>query len=185
VIWACGAWLAALFPGLVRLRVTLQELVFFEPPTPAWRTPPTPGWVDYDGAFYGTGDLDGHGVKVAPDVEGPEFDPRAGARDPSGDAVTRAREYASRRFPALANAPVIAAKTCQYELTADTRFIAAPHPEHERVWIVGGGSGHGFKHAPALAEKLAAALAGEAAPDPRLGLHEREPDRKLRTAGAD
>jgi glycine/D-amino acid oxidase-like deaminating enzyme len=79
---------------------------------------------------------------------------------------------------------VVAARACQYELTADTRFIAAPHPQHEAVWIVGGGSGHGFKHGPALAEKLAAELAGELAPDPRLGLEERVPDRKLRTAGA-
>ena len=184
VIRASGAWLAALFPGLERLRVTLQELVFFEPPTRAWRMPPTPGWVDYDGAFYGTGDLDGHGVKVAPDVEGPEFDPRAGARDPSGDAVTRAREYASRRFPALANAPVIAAKTCQYELTADTRFIAAPHPEHASVWLLGGGSGHGFKHGPAMAERMAGALRGEEPMPERFRLGPRAAADSMRTAGS-
>jgi sarcosine oxidase len=159
--------------------------VFFHPPGPGWRTPPMPGWVDYDGAFYGTGDLDGHGVKLAPDVEGPAFDPRADEREPSPDSVTRAREYARIRFPELAGSSVVGAKACQYELTADTRFIAAPHPEDERVWIVGGGSGHGFKHAPALAEKVGAALTGDALPDPRLGLHERRPERKLRTAGAE
>jgi glycine/D-amino acid oxidase-like deaminating enzyme len=184
VVWACGAWLPTLFPGLVHLRVTRQDLVFLEPPSPEWRTPPTPGWVDYDGAFYGTGDLDGHGVKLAPDVEGPDFDPHTDERQASPESVTRAREYAKHRFPELADAPLSGAQACQYELTADTRFIAAPHPEHERVWIVGGGSGHGFKHAPALAEHVAAAIAGDAAPDPRLGLHERQPERKLRTAGA-
>jgi glycine/D-amino acid oxidase-like deaminating enzyme len=183
VVWACGAWLPALFPGVVRLRITRQDLVFFTPPGPAWRTPPMPGWVDYDGAFYGTGDLDGHGVKLAPDVEGPAFDPLTDELGASPDSVTRAREYARRRFPSLADAPLVGTKACQYELTADTRFIAAPYPEDERVWIVGGGSGHGFKHAPALAEKLVAALAGDAAADPRLGLDERQPDRKLRTAG--
>jgi glycine/D-amino acid oxidase-like deaminating enzyme len=184
VVWACGAWLATLFPDVVRLRVTRQDLVFFEPPGPAWHTPPMPGWVDYDGAFYGAGALDGHGVKVAPDVEGPAFDPRSDEREPAPESVEYARAYARERFPDLAGAAVTAVKACQYELTPDTRFIAAPHPDHEGVWIVGGGSGHGFKHAPALAEEVAAQLAGEAAPDPRLGLHERRPERKLRTAGA-
>src|SRR3954469_5258892 len=76
VVWACGAWLPTLFPGLVSLEVTRQDLVFFHPPGPEWRAPPMPGWVDYVGAFYGTGDLDEQGVKLAPDVEGPAFDPR-------------------------------------------------------------------------------------------------------------
>jgi glycine/D-amino acid oxidase-like deaminating enzyme len=48
---------------------------------------------------------------------------------------------------------------------------------------VGGDSGHGFKHAPALAEHLAAVLAGSAAPEPRFALGTRVPDRSLRTAG--
>jgi glycine/D-amino acid oxidase-like deaminating enzyme len=184
VVWACGAWLPALFPGLVRLTVTRQDLVFFDPPGDEWCTPPMPGWVDYDGAFYGTGDLDGYGVKLAPDVEGPAFDPRTEEREASAESVARAREYARLRFPALADSAVVGATACQYELTADTRFIAAPHPEDERVWIVGGGSGHGFKHAPALAEKLVLGLTGEASPDRRLGLGERRAERKLRTAGA-
>ena len=184
VVWACGAWLPFLFPGLVPLRVTLQDLVFLAPPMPEWRTPPAPGWVDYDGAFYGTGDLDGHGVKVAPDIEGPDFDPRSEAREASAGGIQHARDYARKRFAPLADAPLAGATTCQYELTADTHFIAAPHPESERVWLLGGGSGHGFKHGPALAEKIAAQLTGEVQPDPRFGLHQRRPERKLRTAGA-
>ena len=73
VAWACGAWLPRLFGDLVRLRVTQQD-VFFLGAGAAWATPGVPGWVDYDGAAYGLGDLDGRGVKVAPDVEGPEVD---------------------------------------------------------------------------------------------------------------
>src|SRR5918992_799628 len=48
VIWACGAWLGRLFPGLVPLRVTFQQLVLFEAPL-GWTGP---GWVDFDAAFY-------------------------------------------------------------------------------------------------------------------------------------
>ena len=61
--------------------------------------------------------------------------------------------------------------------------MAASHPEHESVWIVGGGSGHGFKHGPAFAELLTDQLSGRAAPDLRFALGPRRPDRSLRTAG--
>ena len=52
------------------------------------------------------------------------------------------------------------------------------------MWLLGGGSGHGFKHGPAVAEHAAAVLAGRAAPEPRFALGERRPGRSLRTAGA-
>jgi sarcosine oxidase len=52
------------------------------------------------------------------------------------------------------------------------------------VWLLGGGSGHGIKHGPAVAERVAAALtAGEPLPA-RFGLGERGPAETLRTAGA-
>ncbi len=52
------------------------------------------------------------------------------------------------------------------------------------MWILGGGSGHGFKHGPALAELLVAALQGIATLPRDFGLHERAPGRSLRTAGS-
>jgi glycine/D-amino acid oxidase-like deaminating enzyme len=90
----------------------------------------------------------------------------------------------SSRFPALRGAPLLRATACPYELTADTHFIAAPHPEHPHVWLLGGGSGHGFKHAPALAERMAGWLRGSEPPDPRFALGPRAVDVSLRTAGA-
>lgn len=183
VVWACGAWLPGIFPDLVSLRVTRQDVLFFGAGH-NWATPPVPGWVDYDRAFYGLGDLGGCGVKVCPDVEGPAFDPEAGSRVPPPEGERRAREYLAARFPALAQAPLVGASVCQYSLTPDTHFIAAAHPEHgERVWLLGGGSGHGFKHGPALAEHAARCLGGQEPADPRFGLGPREPGRGLRTAG--
>ncbi|MGH8936099.1 MAG: FAD-dependent oxidoreductase [Acidimicrobiia bacterium] len=182
VVWACGPWIARLFPGLVELRVTQQDVFFFGA-GPEWSTPPVPGWVDYDQAAYGLGDLDGRGMKLAPDVEGPDFDPDHDPRVPLPENEQRARRYLERRFPSLAGAPLVGSRTCQYALTGDTRFVVAPHPEHEEVWLLGGGSGHGFKHGPALAEYVQRLLEGEERPDPRLGLGERSPDRSLRTAG--
>jgi len=80
---------------------------------------------------------------------------------------------------------VISTRVCHYELTADTRFLIAPHPAYEdRVWLLGGGSGHGFKHGPALAERVERWLSGDEPPDPRFGLGARTADRALRTAGS-
>src|SRR5262249_22094247 len=77
IVWACGAWLAKLFPEIVELRATRQEVLLFRPPDHRWSTPPLPAWADYEGAFYGLGDLDGDGVKVASDAVGPAVDPDA------------------------------------------------------------------------------------------------------------
>ena len=184
VAWACGAWLPALFPGVVRLRITQQDVFYFGAGA-AWRTPGVPGWVDYDGATYGLGDLDGRGVKVAPDAEGPDVDPETLRRVPLAEHEALARAYLRRRFPALADAPLVGTRTCQYELTGDTRFLLAAHPDHDgRVWLLGGGSGHGFKHGPALAEVVERWIAGDEPPDPAFGLGDRRADVRLRTAGA-
>lgn len=184
VVWACGAWLAALYPELLGgLRITQQDVFFFGADA-AWATPGVPGWVDYDGAAYGLGDLDGRGVKVSPDVEGPPIDPEHGRRVPLPANEDAARAYLEHRFPALAGAPLVFTRTCHYEITADTRFVLAPHPEHDgHVWLLGGGSGHGFKHGPALAELVHAWIEGAAPPDPCFSLGARNAAGALRTAG--
>lgn len=180
VVWACGPWLPKLFPDLVELRPTLQEVVFLEVGD-EWSG--APGWVDYDRSFYGHGPLENHGFKLATDAQGADADPDE-LGDRAGATVPAIRRYVADRFPALADAPVRSRRPCPYELTADTHFIAAPHPEHPNAWLLGGGSGHGFKHGPALAERMVAWITGEEDPDPRFGLGPRVADRSLRTAGA-
>jgi len=185
VVWACGAWLPALFPALLGdLRITQQDVLFFGAPA-AWATPGVPGWVDYDGASYGVGDLDGRGVKVAPDVEGPPIDPETATRLPLPEHERLARTYLGHRFPALAGAPLVYTRTCQYEITPDTHFVAAPHPDAAdgRVWLLGGGSGHAFKHGPAFAEHVERWVTGAEPPEPRFALGPRDGASALRTAG--
>lgn len=177
VVWACGAWLPELFE--LPVRVTKQDLLFFA--AEGWTTPPVPAWVDYDRAAYGLGDLDGAGVKVAPDVEGPAFDPEHGERVVSAETEVRARDYLAGRFPALRDAPLSGATVCQYALTPDTNFVLARHGDQ---WILGGGSGHGFKHGPALAEYAARVVTGAEEPLEQFGLGPRERGPSLRTAGS-
>ncbi|HEV8462387.1 MAG TPA: FAD-dependent oxidoreductase [Gaiellaceae bacterium] len=178
VVWACGAWLSKTFPGLVATSVSRRDVYFFGGTAP-WRN--APGWVDYDGGFYGTGDVDGLGVKVAPDFPNDEIDPDDLDRVASPDLLATAREYAARRFPDLVRAPVIGSRVCQYDLTGDTHFIADRHPEHESWWLVGGGSGHGFKHGPAFAEYVADAIEDKHALEPFHKLGDRTADAGLRT----
>lgn len=178
VVWACGAWLAALFPSLVQLRVTRQELVLFDA-GPGWAG--APGWVDFDASMYGHALIEPHGLKVASDREGGQVEP--GVREPH-EGVAAAREYLAARFPALADAPVRSAPSCHYSLTPDGNFLFDRHPEQDRVWLLGGGSGHGFKHGPAVAEHAARVMAGEAEPEPRFALRERAHSGALRTAGS-
>jgi sarcosine oxidase len=182
VVWACGPWLASLFPDVVSIRATSQDVTFFAPPGPGWTVGEVPAWVDYDGAFYGHGDLDGLGVKACPDTEGPPLD-LDGPREVQPGSEARAHALITKRFPAFSSSSVRSSRACGYELTLDTQFIVAPHPERPANWLVGGGSGHGFKHGPALAEHVAALLAGSAAPEPRFALGARVADRGLRTAG--
>jgi sarcosine oxidase len=179
IVWACGPWLPKLFPDLVELRPTLQEVMFFEAPD-EWLS--APGWVDYDRSLYGHGSLADFGFKAATDAEGRTADPDE-LGDLGGATEKVIRPYIAERFPSLADARVRSYRPCPYELTADTHFIAAPHPQHPHVWLLGGGSGHGFKHGPALAERMAAWLRGDEPPDPRFALGRRTVDRGLRTAG--
>lgn len=179
VVWACGAWLPELFE--LPIRVTKQDTLYFS--AEAWSTPPMPAWVDYEQAIYGHGDLDELGIKVAPDAEGPSFDPEQGERTVSPETELQARSYLAERFPQLKDAPLAGAVVCQYALTMDTNFVIARRPEHDREWILGGGSGHGFKHGPALAEYAARVVTGETDPGAQFGLGPRDRGPSLRTAG--
>jgi sarcosine oxidase len=183
VVWACGAWLAGLFPAQVQMRVTRQDAVLFEA-GPDWSSPPAPAWIDFDASVYGHCAIEPYGMKVASDREGQAVPPGLRAALAPEASVAGARDYLAARFPALADAAVRSAPSCHYSLTADGNFLFARHPEHERVWLLGGGSGHGYKHAPAVAEHALRALAGEAEPEPRFALGERAPTRGLRTAGS-
>jgi sarcosine oxidase len=181
VVWACGAWLAQLFPSIVPLRVTGQDVVLFEA-DPGWAA--APGWIDFDASAYGHGLIEPHGMKIASDREGEPVEPGLRPSQAPAASLAAARTYLTHRFPALADAPVRSAPSCHYSLTADGNFLFARHPELERVWLLGGGSGHGYKHGPTVAEHASAVLAGEAEPEPRFALGERTPSRALRTAGS-
>ncbi|GAA3114344.1 NAD(P)/FAD-dependent oxidoreductase [Nonomuraea salmonea] len=118
VVWACGGWLPELFDGLP-ITVTKQDTLHFAAP-PQWSLPETPAWVDHGASAYGHGDVDGVGMKATSDAEGPPYEPEHGPRVVDPGSVEQARGYLRRRFPSLAELPVLFTQVCQYALTPPT-----------------------------------------------------------------
>jgi glycine/D-amino acid oxidase-like deaminating enzyme len=170
-VFACGPWLGTLFPDVIgeRVRSTRQEVYFFGTPAGDRRftEEALPVWADHGTRFmYGIPGNEWRGFKVADDTRGPGFDPSAGERMPTPAGLAAARDYLAFRFPELKGAPLVEARVCQYENSPDEHFIIDRHPAAANAWLVGGGSGHGFKHGPALGELVARLVLGDGSPDP-------------------
>ena len=165
-VFACGPWLPRLFPDVLGdlIRVTKQDVLWVGPPAGDGRFAAEwlPCWVDYDASFYGIPAVDGRGFKLAPDRYGPVWDPSDGDRLVDPESVRLTRRFLRRRFPVLADQPIVETRVCQYETTPDTHFLIDRHPAWENVWLVGGGSGHGFKHGPAIGRYAVGLLDGHA-----------------------
>jgi sarcosine oxidase len=177
-IFACGPWLGKVFPDLLRERifVTRQEVYFFGVPAGDKRfaPPAMPGWLFQADLTYGVPDLESRGFKIALDSHGPVFDPDTDSRVPTAEGISAMRAYLAERFPALASAPLVEARVCQYENTSNGDFLIDRHPQHENVWLVGGGSGHGFKHGPVMGEYVSGRLMGTVAAETRFSLENKQ-----------
>jgi glycine/D-amino acid oxidase-like deaminating enzyme len=178
LVFACGPWLPKLFPELLGelIHVTRQEVFFLgvPPGNDLFKPDRLPAWIDFNDLVYGLPNIDGRGFKIAIDAHGPEFDPDHGERIVSAELTRAVREYIGRRIPLLAGAPVTESRVCQYENTSNGDFLIDRHPGFENVWLVGGGSGHGFKHGPAVGEYVAAIISGNGEPEPRFSLATKE-----------
>jgi sarcosine oxidase len=173
-VFACGPWLGKVFPDLLGHRIfpTRQEVFFFgSPPGDTRFAPPAlPTWLFQTDEVYGMPDIETRGLKMARDTHGERVDPDTQSRLASAQGAEWARNYVARRFPALKDAPIVDSRVCQYENTSNGDFLVDRHPELTNVWLVGGGSGHGFKHGPALGEYVAGQLYGDLAAEPRFSL---------------
>jgi glycine/D-amino acid oxidase-like deaminating enzyme len=174
-VFACGPWLGRLFPGVVGRRVspTRQDVFYFGTPAGDRRfmEDQLPVWVDLTARpMYGIPGNANRGFKIADDTSGPLFDPTNGDRNVGLSPGKAIRRYLARRFPAMARAPLVGAEVCQYEASPDSDYVIDRHPGTPNVWIVGGGSGHGFKMGPVIGELVAAHVMGQTEPDPLFSL---------------
>ena len=183
-VFAAGPWLPKLFPDVIgpRIRPTRQEVFYFAPPAGDRRflAAALPGWADFNRGdiFYGTPELEGRGVKFAHDAHGVEVDPDTQDRRPSEKALAEIVAFRDRRFPALRGAPLIGAEVCQYENSSNGDFLIDVHPVMANVVLVGGGSGHGFKHGPEVGRRAAALALGKGEVEPRFSLATKKVEHK-------
>lgn len=173
-VYCAGPWLPKIFPEVLegRIRPTRQEIFFFgtEPGDRRFTPPEMPVWLDFtdERGAYTLPDIENRGFKLAFDRHGPSFDPDTGDRLANG--LEGARAFLAERFPALAKAPLVESRVCQYENTSSGDFLIDRHPDHANVWLVGGGSGHGFKHGPMVGEYVTGLLNGGTSAEDRFSL---------------
>jgi sarcosine oxidase len=173
-VFACGPWLGKIFPDVLGPRIfpSRQEVFFFGvPPGDTRFAPPAlPTWLFQGDEVYGMPDLESRGLKIAFDHHGERVDPDTQSRLVTPAASNKARRYVAHRFPALRGAPIVETRVCQYENTSSGDFLIDQHPDMENVWLVGGGSGHGFKHGPAMGEYVVGQVLGSTPAEPRFSL---------------
>jgi len=177
-VFACGAWLGKIFPDVLGSRIfpSRQEVFFFGVPAGDSRfaPPALPTWLFQEDQIYGMPDLESRGLKIAVDRHGERVDPDTQSRVAGADGAEEARRFVEQRFPALRGAPIMETRVCQYENTWNGDFLIDRHPEMENVWFVGGGSGHGFKHGPAVGDYVAERLFGRVTEEARFSLESKE-----------
>jgi monomeric sarcosine oxidase len=174
-VFACGAWLGKLFPDVLadRIRPTRQEVFYFGTPSEdaGYSFQALPVWIESGERFYyGIPGSEWRGFKIGDDTRGEPFDPTHGERTHSPAALAEVRKHMEFRFPGLKGAPLLEARVCQYENSPDLHFIIDRHPRFANVWLVGGGSGHGFKHGPAVGAHACELVLEKRSPEPFFSL---------------
>lgn len=164
LVLSLGPWFQAALAQLgVRLRVQRNVQAWFDPATAAYSSPDFPAFLlDRQGLLaplYGFPDS-GAGVKAAFHSYGALTAPALVEREVDHDRDIAPIMRAMEQWMPGAVATFRDAKPCLYSLTPDGHFVVDRHPEHSRLVLCGGFSGHGFKFAPVIGE-IAADLALE------------------------
>jgi len=161
LVLAPGPWASGLLDLPAIPLVVLRKSLF-------WYRPPSAHAADFtagslpcfafarpDGFFYGFPRLDDRGVKIAEHTGGTVVaDPLAVDRsiDPREQQALDA--VITAHLPRLGSA-VADHAACLYTMSPDHHFLVGRHPDHARVAIAAGFSGHGFKFASVMGEALA------------------------------
>ncbi len=161
-VFACGPWHPKMFPEVLgdKLRLNRRTIFFIGTPDDDERLafPNCPTFT-IDGV-YGFPNIDGKGLKLGPYWDSGPLDPDVGDRMATTDEVRRIHEFVDSKFPPLAGQPLLETRVSPRTNSVDAHFIVDRHPELDNVWLVGGGSGHGFKHGPMLGEHVAQRVTG-------------------------
>ena len=162
VVFSCGPWMGKIFPELFgdRLDVTRRDVLFVGPKAGdnSYSDPQFPAWSFMnaeDSRYYGFPDLQGRGLKVAPYPDKNEIDMDSDDRLTNLYEIKRVRKFVNKRFPGLKDQPITETRVCQITNSFDSHFIVDTHPNADNFWFACAGSGHAFKHGPALGKYMA------------------------------
>jgi sarcosine oxidase len=151
LVLTVGAWSAGLVGSTVPLRVERRVQYYWQADGHGVGELPTWIWESGSRMGYGLPTVDGAAKAAFHDgVE--QVDPEVGAAEATPAEIDVMRAWLRGRLPALAAAPALPSKPCLYTLTPDGHFVLGRHPDHPRVVVACGFSGHGFKFAPVVAE---------------------------------
>lgn len=158
LIITTGAWAKDELRKLrVKLEIWRKVILWFNSPN-IWRY--QKGFPIFyiqaaDGGYYGFPAIDELGLKIAEHEQAtPCPGPEELDRQLHDADETALRGFINRVFPDFEPTRT-AWSTCMYAMTPDHHFVLGRHPEHERVFLAAGFSGHGFKFAPVVGETLA------------------------------
>jgi monomeric sarcosine oxidase len=173
-VFACGAWLGKTFPEVLGDRIfPTRQIVFYfgaRAGDERFSSPALPTFLFKTDESYGMPNLESRGLKIGLDQHGEPVDPDTQSRIVTQSEIEQIRKYVGWRFPALKDAPIVETRVCQYENTSSGDFLIDRHPEMSNLWLVGGGSGHGFKHGPAVGEYVAGQVLDSSKAEPRFSL---------------
>src|SRR4051812_6906941 len=162
-VFACGPWLPKVFPAVMAKKLETPRRAVFFYGTPAgderFTDPNFPTWSVPNA--YGFPSIEGKGFKIAPTFDRELVDPDTQEHALTADELRKGREFLTHWFPDLARQPLVDARICQREDSVDDHFIVDRHPELANVWMVGGGSGHGYKHGIMLGDYVARRVTGQ------------------------
>lgn len=114
-----------------------------------------PVWCELGAGLYGFPDESGAGFKAAWHEPLRTSD---GHSEPTQEQTDALRARLVDRFPALERATLKSTFQCTYDATPDENFLIGRVPQLDRLFFVGGMSGHGFKHAPAIGSAVASTI---------------------------
>jgi sarcosine oxidase len=147
VVVTVGPWIRTFVD--IPVEVTRETVVYF-----GLRGAPIPALADLHPALRGHAVYalhdPVHGVKAGVHCAGGRADPDDEG-EPDQELVDRTAAWVARHLPGVDPSPV-AAETCFYTSTADESFILE---RRGRVVVGSACSGHGFKFAPVVGERLA------------------------------
>ena len=168
-VFACGPWHPKMFPEILgpKLRLNRRAIFFMGTPEDDDRLsfPNCPTFVSR--GVYGFPSIEGKGVKLGPYWDSGPLDPDTGDRTVTADEIRRVHEFTNDAFPSLAGQPLLETRVSPRTDSVDANFIVDRHPELENVWLLGGGSGHGYKHGIMVGDYTARRVTGQAT-DPVL-----------------